>query len=147
MAQRNISAAGLESRVRTLAGDAFADDLGGPYDLILVSNFLHIFAAVDIRHLLRRCAEALAPGGRLCIKDFILDEDRTSPVGVALFAVNMLISTDEGDCFTQTVIRDWLLEAGLELESRVDLTSHSAILMARHRQVGGSADRAQGEER
>jgi len=132
-ARRNIRDAGLESRVRTLAGDAFADDLGGPYDFVLVSNFLHIFAPDDIRRLLGRCAAALAPGGRLCIKDFVLDPQRTSPPGVALFAVNMLISTDEGCCFTEREIGAWLQEAGLQLESRFDLTPQSAALVSRHR--------------
>jgi len=147
VAQRNIDAAGLESHVRTLAGDAFSDDLGGPYDLILVSNFLHIFDAGDIRCLLGRCAAALAPEGRLCIKEFVLDEGRTSPTGVALFAVNMLVSTDRGDCFTQGEICTWLHEAGLELESRIDLTPQSAVLLARHREVGSTPGGPQGGER
>jgi len=147
VAQRNIDAAGLEGRVRILAGDAFADELGGPYDLILVSNFLHIFAAGDIRCLLGRCAAALAPDGRLCIKEFVLDDSRTSPTGVALFAVNMLVSTDRGDCFTQAEICAWLHEAGLELESRVDLTPQSAVLLARHREVGSTPGGPQGGER
>jgi len=145
VARRNIEASGVESRVRTLAGDAFTDDLGGPYDFVLVSNFLHMFAVDDIRRLLARCAALLAPGGRLCIKEFVLDEDRTSPHGVALFAVNMLISTDEGCCFTECEVGGWLQEVGLELEDRVDLTPHSALLLARRRGGSKNAGTSQGE--
>lgn len=145
VARRNIDAAGLKSRVRTLAGDAFTDDLGGPYDLVLISNFLHIFSAADVQRLLGRCASVLSPGGRLCIKDFVLDEDRTSPAGVALFAVNMLVSTDEGGCFTEREIGAWLDEAGLEMESRIDLTPQSAVILARRRDRRPAARGSEGE--
>ena len=46
--------------------------------------------------LLRRCARALAPGGRVAIREFILDPDRAGPPAAALFALNMLVGTAAG---------------------------------------------------
>jgi predicted O-methyltransferase YrrM len=131
VARENIRRAGLQDRVSVVAGDAFADDLGGPYDLIFVSNLVHIYSAQENLRLVGRCAAALAPGGRLCIKDFILDADGTSPPGGALFAVNMLVSTEGGDCYPLDQVKGWLEAAGLVFESITDLTPQSRLIRAR----------------
>jgi predicted O-methyltransferase YrrM len=131
VAQANIARQNLEDRVSTRVGDAFVDDLGGPYDFIFISNLIHIYAKEENRHLLTRCAEALEPGGRLAIKDFLLDPDRLSPAGGAVFAVNMLVSTEGGDSYTAEEVRQWLEAAGLQHESLSNVATHSRILVAR----------------
>jgi len=131
VAERNIRAAGLENRVTCRAGNALEDDLGGPYDLIFISNVVHIYSAADNRQLLGRCASALAPGGRLVIKDFVLDDDRLGPPGGATFAVNMLVSTEGGDCYTVSEVNEWLSEEGLQFESLVDVATKSRLLISR----------------
>jgi predicted O-methyltransferase YrrM len=127
VAQASIEAAGLSDRVSVCAGDAFTDDLGGPYDLVFVSNFLHIYPPDENRRLLARCADVLHHGGRLAIKDFLMDPDRTTPAGGAIFAVTMLLSTDGGDCYTTAELREWMSDAGIRLESVVDLTPQSRL--------------------
>ncbi len=131
VAEGNIRAAGLEERVTCRVGDALEDDLGGPYDLIFISNVVHIYSAATNRQLLGRCASALAPGGRLVIKDFLLDDDRLEPPGGAVFAVNMLVSTQSGDCYTVSEINDWLSAHGLQFESLVDVATKSRLLISR----------------
>lgn len=131
VAERNIRAAGLENRVTCRAGNALEDDLGGPYDLIFISNVVHIYSAADNRRLLGRCASALAPGGRLVIKDFVLDDDRCGPPGGATFAVNMLVSTEGGDCYTVSEVNEWLSEEGLRFESLLDVATKSRLLISR----------------
>lgn len=131
VARENVADAGLEDRVDLLPGDAFTDDLGGPWDAVLLSNLVHVYSAADNRRLVARCADALAPGGRLAIKDFLLDEDRLTPAGGAIFAVNMLVSTEAGDCYTETEVRSWLGPAGLVWESTREVASLSRILVAR----------------
>lgn len=130
-ARRNVRQAGLEDRISFLPGDAFESDLGGSYDAVFISNLVHIFSAERNRLLVGRCAEVLQPGGRLIIKDFLLDPDRTSPPGAALFAVNMLVNTDEGDCYTVDQIRSWTSAAGMNLESVSPLTEQSSLIIAR----------------
>jgi SAM-dependent methyltransferase len=124
---RRVERAGLEGRVRLLAADAFVDDLGGPYDLILLSNVVHIYSPADNRKLIKRCAGELTPGGRLAVKDFLLDEERLEPRGGLLFAVNMLVSTEGGDAYTAAEVESWAQEAGLSLESQANLTVKSSI--------------------
>src|ERR1039458_5620780 len=62
--------------------------------------------------LLRRCREALAPGGRIVIQDFILEEDKTAPRFAALFAINMLVGTSGGSSYSEPEYAAWLGEAG-----------------------------------
>ena len=136
VARETIAAAGLDGRVGTRAGDAYAGGLaedGGPYDLIFTSNMIHIYPAEANRLLARDAARALAPGGRLAIKDFLLEPDGTGPPGAALFAVNMLVSTDGGDCYTLDEVAGWCREAGLDPEDPLEITEKSRIALARKR--------------
>lgn len=132
VARGTATRAELADRVTARAGDAFADDLGAggaTYDLIFVSNLIHIYPPVDNRRLVGRAAKALAPGGRLAIKDFLLDPDRTTPQGGALFAVNMLVSTDDGDCYTVGEVHEWFREHGLTPGDTIDLTAQSRLTL------------------
>ena len=63
--------------------------------------------------LIRRATMALNPGGQIVVQDFIMDEDRTSPVFGALFSLNMLVATESGDTYTESEVRSWMEEAGL----------------------------------
>jgi len=136
--RETIAAAGLDGRVTTRPGDAYQDDLAdgrsggeGPYDLIFTSNMVHIYPPEANRRLVQSAADALAPGGRLALKDFLLDPDRTGPPGAALFAVNMLVSTEGGDCYTLEEVADWCRGAGLVPEEPVRITEKSRIALAR----------------
>ena len=130
VAQQNIDAAGLSDRIHLRPGDAFIDDLGGPYDLVFVSNVIHIYSSAENHQLVKRCAESLTPSGRLVLKDFFLDDDRQTPPGGVLFAVNMLVSTEGGDCYTVTEATSWLESAGLELVDIRDIATKSRLLIA-----------------
>ncbi len=52
-------------RTRYLAGDYRRDPLGGPYDLIWLSQVLHGEGPAACRELMAKAVAALAPGGRL----------------------------------------------------------------------------------
>lgn len=56
--------------------------------------------------------QALKPGGRIAIRDILMDQSRTWPVAGALFAVNMLVSTEGGGTFTFEELRQDLEAAG-----------------------------------
>ena len=79
IAQRHIQEAGVADRVKVRAGDLRSDRLGEGYDLVFVSAICHMLSPAENLDLLRRCREALAPGGRVVIQDFILEADKTAP--------------------------------------------------------------------
>jgi len=131
IAGENIREAGLEDRIRLLPGDVFTQALGGPYDFVLVSNLVHSFSDDENACLVDKIAAALNPEGRLCIKDFFLEPDRTAPAWAALFAVNMLVSTEKGDCYTVQEASSWMTRAGLGIESFRMITPQTGLLLGK----------------
>jgi hypothetical protein len=120
LAERYVSAAGMPDRLRTHAGDLRSYNFGaiGQFDMVLVSNICHMLDERENRDLLRRCCPATAPGGCIVIRDFVIDEDRTSPAQAALFALNMLVGTRGGSSYTESEYGAWLLDAGYQRVER-----------------------------
>ncbi|MCS6287810.1 MAG: methyltransferase domain-containing protein [Nitrospira sp.] len=100
VAQDMARQAGIQARYRTIAGDAFQQDFGTDYDLVLLTNFLHHFSMATCEALLRKVHRALAPGGRVITLEFVPNEDRVTPPPVAEFCLIMLATTPEGDAYT-----------------------------------------------
>jgi hypothetical protein len=73
---------------------------GGPYDVVLLTNFLHHFDPPTCETLLRKVRAALKPGGRAAALEFVPDESRVSPPEAATFALTMLATTPAGDAYT-----------------------------------------------
>ncbi len=121
VAARNAERAGVGGRHRTLAGDAFAMDWGGGYDLVLLANILHHFDHPTCVALLRRVRDSLAPGGRAAIVEFIPNEDRATPPIPASFAFMMVATTQHGDAFTEPEYAAMAREAGLHAGAAVPL--------------------------
>jgi SAM-dependent methyltransferase len=109
-----IEEEGYTGKVTTLPGDYLKDDFGGTYDLVLASAIIHINSDEENRFLVKKCVDSLNPGGRLIIMDHIMNEDRTEPEIGAIFAINMLVGTLQGDTYTETELRDWMSDAGLK---------------------------------
>lgn len=103
---------GLSDRVRLVAGDFSEDPLPTGADLAWVSAIVHQNSRQENRALFAKVFAALAPGGRILIRDIVMDETRTRPVMGALFAVNMLVATAGGTSFTFGELRDDLESAG-----------------------------------
>jgi cyclopropane fatty-acyl-phospholipid synthase-like methyltransferase len=118
--ERLIKEAGLEGRLRLRPGDFNRDDLGGPYDAVLMSDILHYQGAEANGALVRKVYGALAPAGRLIIKDRFLDESGTSPAWTAVFAVHILVNTERGRCYTMADAVQWLKDAGFTMVDELE---------------------------
>jgi SAM-dependent methyltransferase len=112
MAERRLAAAGLRDRVRLAAGDFETEPLPGGADLAWVSAIVHQNSRLQNRSLFAKVFAALAPGGRIAIRDILMDKSHTSPLSGALFAVNMLVGTESGGTFTFDELREDLEAAG-----------------------------------
>lgn len=112
MARRRLAAAGLDQRVKLVAGDFATDALPPGADLAWVSAIVHQNSRAQNRALFTAVFEALAPGGRIAIRDILMEEGRIRPVAGALFAVNMLVATEGGGTFTFGELRKDLASAG-----------------------------------
>lgn len=132
LAHKYIADADLSSRIRTRVGDMTKDQLGDKdFDLVLLSAICHMFGESQNRDLLRRCFDACAPGGRIVIQDFILDDSKTKPKAGALFALNMLVNTREGNNYSETEYSTWLSEAGFRDVRHVPLPGPTGLMIGR----------------
>jgi len=100
VAEENARKAGVAGRYRRLPGSAFEIDYGGPYDVVLLTNFLHHFDAPTCVGLLRKVRAALKPGGISAALEFVPNPDRVTPPMAAAFSLTMLVSTPAGDAYT-----------------------------------------------
>jgi predicted O-methyltransferase YrrM len=126
LTRQYVADAGLSDRIDTLAGDYRTDDIGDGYDLVFLSAIVHSNSDGRNAELIRKCADALNPGGQVVVQDFVMDEDRVHPAHGAMFALNMLVATPEGDTFTEAEICGWMEAAGLVNITRQDTQTGTA---------------------
>jgi SAM-dependent methyltransferase len=129
----NARKAGLQDRYDMLAGNAFEVDFGGPYDAVLLTNFLHHYDQPTCVGLLQKVHAALRPAGRAAALEFVPNEDRVSPPIPAAFSMTMLASTAAGDAYTLSELTAMYNEAGFG-----GVTAHP-IPMSPHTVVMGRA--------
>ena len=129
LAQGYIEKAGLSGRITTRTGDLRTDHFGSGYDLVFVSAICHMLGEEGNTDLIKRCRQALKPGGRLVIQDFILEPDKTSPKSAALFSLNMLVGTKHGASYSEPEYAAWLREAGFANVARIRLPGPSGLMI------------------
>jgi ubiquinone/menaquinone biosynthesis C-methylase UbiE len=131
--RRMVERHGLTGRFTFVGGDLASADFGTGHDVAVLGHILHSEGERRGRALLRRCHEALAPGGEIVIAEFLVEPDRSGPLFGLLFALNMLIHTEEGDTFSFPEIAAWLEEAGFEAARTLDVPAPSPLILARRR--------------
>jgi (2Fe-2S) ferredoxin/2-polyprenyl-3-methyl-5-hydroxy-6-metoxy-1,4-benzoquinol methylase len=129
IAQGHLERAGVADRVTIRAGDLRSGRLGEAYDLVFVSAICHMLSPEENIDLLGRCREALSPGGRVAIQDFILEPDKTAPRFAALFALNMLVGTRGGSSYSEPEYAAWMAGAGFGEIRRVRLPGITGLMI------------------
>ncbi len=114
MARDRITEAGLMNRVTLAAGDFYKDPLPPGHDLAILSAIIHMNSAEQNLALYQKIFDALVPGGRIVIRDHVMNPDKTAPKSGALFAINMLVGTPGGGTYTYEEIETGLAAAGFE---------------------------------
>ena len=100
VAAENARRAGVAERHALRPGSAFDTDWGGPYNVVLLTNFFHHFDVPTCQQLAGKAHATLAPGGRAFTLEFIPEPDRVTPPSTAGFALTMLATTARGDAYT-----------------------------------------------
>lgn len=114
MARRRMEADGLADRVDLAPGDFDTDELPGGHDLAFLSAIIHQNSRAENVALYGRVFRALVPGGRIVIRDHVMAPDHVLPRSGALFAINMLVGTPGGGCYTLQEIAEDLGAAGFD---------------------------------
>ena len=123
LTEKTIKDAGLESRITLRGGDFNQDGLGGPYDVVLMSDILHYQTFETNQALVKKVYDHLVPSGRLVIKDRFLDETGTGPAWTTAFAVHILVNTQQGACYRTADAMQWMTRAGFTAPEELEKTA------------------------
>jgi len=111
-ARGRLATSEFADRVTLVAGDYFLDDLPGRADFAWLSAIVHQHSRRHNRALFAKVYAALEHGGRIAIRDMVMEPSRIEPVAGALFAINMLTATETGGTFTFDELAEDLAAAG-----------------------------------
>jgi predicted O-methyltransferase YrrM len=108
-----IAASGVADRIDLKSGDYLKSPFGSGYDVALLSGMMHRETPANCQLLLRKTFDALQPGGLLIVSDVFFDDatKRTPPFAV-YFALNMMLTSDEGSAHAKTEMADWMQAEG-----------------------------------
>ena len=102
------------ARVKLVSGDFYVDELPDGVDFAWVSAICHQHSRRHNRELFGKVCKSLVPGGRIAIRDVVMEPCHTKPRDGALFAINMLVNTTGGGCFTFEQYAEDLAAGGFE---------------------------------
>lgn len=125
-----VIAAGCQAQYEYLAGDCFSVKWdNGAYDLAIAGNLCHLFDAAANRRLLERLFQALRPGGRALIFDFLPNDPLDGPRWIVLYALGLFTRTNSGQVYPFSAYASWLAEVGFTDVECIDLGAAPPISM------------------
>jgi hypothetical protein len=119
--ERFVRASGVRERIRLIQGDYRVDPIPGTYQMVFLSNIIHAESAEHNERLTARLYACLDRGGKIVIKDHILDDTLAHPPAGAIFALLMLLATERGRCYSFNKVRGWLEKAGFQRVREIPL--------------------------
>jgi len=121
---------GLADRFTFVEGDLLEAAFGSGHSVATLGHILHSEGVERSKALLAKTFAALDSGGTIAIQEFLVNADRKGPMNGLIFAVNMLVNTDEGDTFSFDEIAEWLAEAGFAHAHTIDTHGPSPLILA-----------------
>jgi SAM-dependent methyltransferase len=113
-----------KTRLSFVPLDFMQEPLPGRYDVVWLSNIVHIYSPAENLALFRKAARALSPEGRVILHDsFITDSQGLYPIETTAFALTMLLFTDTGNTYQARDVMGWLRRAGYVAVKRRTLAS------------------------
>lgn len=129
MARKRLGKAGMLDRVTLVAGDFYHDEFPSGHDLAFVSAIIHQNSPGQNTDLFGKVFHSLNRGGRIVIRDHVMEPDRVRPKNGAVFAVNMLLGTSGGGTYTFEEIRVCLSRAGFSDMRLINRGDHMDALV------------------
>ncbi|MFZ8929428.1 MAG: hypothetical protein EBS81_02795 [Gammaproteobacteria bacterium] len=108
-----ITKAGVSDRVDTKAVDMFREAWPEGYDAHFFANVFHDWSFETCAELAKKSYASLAPGGRICLQEMLLDEGEDNPAAPVAFSFLMTWGT-KGQQFTLDELRGILESSGFK---------------------------------
>ena len=131
IARREVTSAGLMSRIEILAGDFFVDAFPRA-DAIVMGNVLHDLNEEAKEKLIAKACDALPAGGVLIAIESVIDDARRQNAFGLLMSLNMLIElgADGGFDYTGAQFDGWCRRAGFARTEILPLTGPTSAAIA-----------------
>jgi precorrin-6B methylase 2 len=128
--KKMVNKFGLTNQFSFTSGDLQHADFGSGHNIATLGHILHSEGEKRSKELLAKTFKSLSPGGTIAVQEFLVNKDRTGPANGLIFAVNMLINTDEGSTWSFEEIGSWLKDAGFVNPRTVEAPGPSPLILA-----------------
>lgn len=128
--QQFANRSGVGERYTYVPGDILEADYGSGHTVAVLGHILHSEGPARSRRIVQRVFDALAPGGTLVIAEYLVNAEHTGPPHSAMFAVNMLVNTENGSTYSFEEIEGWLQEVGFRGASKLPVPAPSPLMLA-----------------
>jgi ubiquinone/menaquinone biosynthesis C-methylase UbiE len=130
-ARKKVMDSNLQKQIQTVTCQVLEDDIpGSGYDLIFISNLIHIYDRWEVENILTKAWSVLNSPGSMVIHDYIIDENNVNnPLFASLFDLTMFLGTPRGKCYTREHLTDMLNNLGVRVHRFTPLTLGTSLLV------------------
>jgi len=129
-AREQISNSSARERIRTSICQVLEDPIpGGGYDLVFISNLIHIYSEQEVRQIVAKAWDVLAPSGTLAVHDYILSDQGSGGFMASLFDLTMLVGTPRGRCYSLDEVRALFMTLGAHTIRRISIDLGSSLVV------------------
>ena len=130
-ARKRFAGTAHENRVSFVEGDFYQHEFPTGFDFAWISAIIHQHGRTESQALYAKTYRALNPGGRIAVRDFVMESHRTAPPMGTLFGINMLVGTRNGMVYTEGEISTDLTAAGfINVRLAIPAETMSAVVVA-----------------
>ncbi len=132
----------LSKRIRFVEGDLlneekmenFLKEHEGSFDAAFMADAAHIWDDETLRPIFSWVRKLLKKGGTFYIYDYILNENRKSPLAALQFNMTMQLLTEKGKVYTKSELRSLLHSAGFGALSSEPIAGAQHLLLHARKQ-------------
>jgi predicted O-methyltransferase YrrM len=130
-ARQRFTGTKYENRIRLVEGDFYRDELPSGFDFAWISAIIHQFDRNESRQLYEKAFNSLHSGGKVAVRDFMMNAERTAPKDGAFFGMSMLAETKTGRVYTFDEVKTDLESVGFtKVKLAIPTETMSAVVTA-----------------
>jgi hypothetical protein len=130
-ARQRFAGTEYENRICLVEGNFDHDELPNGFDFAWISAIIHQFDRSTSRELYKKTFRSLHSGGKVAIRDFMMNAERTAPKDGAFFGISMLVETQTGSVYTLDEVKEDLESAGFtKVKLAIPSETMSAVVTA-----------------
>ena len=130
VARKKLATIPEGARIEIVEGNIFKDPLPEGHDAFLVANTVHVLSAAHNIELMRKICAQGQIGSRLLLVDMWTDPSHTQPTAAALMSGQFLITSGEGQTYSEQEADEWLAQTGWKKLERKPLAGPASLIVA-----------------